>query len=102
MTIADLFSILLMVFLLGGLVMVIWLLHRADGNEFQIADIFRDHTGRATKTAVGYFFGLFTGVWLVVAMELAGRTNELVVNGFFLYCLGGYAVHKLTPSRKVK
>jgi Ca2+/Na+ antiporter len=88
---ANLGSAFLLIVLIGGLIWLLWFLDRSEDSEFKMVEIFK-HQGMPSFWRVGNAFGLFTGTWLVITMELAGHTNEVIVGAYFLYCVGGYAV----------
>lgn len=82
-----------------GLVALFWTLHRARGNDFDVSDAFVDPaTSRASISRITTAIGALAGTWLVVAMELAGRTNEVVVTAYLAYCCGVYALGKVQPK----
>jgi hypothetical protein len=84
----------MLLWLVGGLsAMLLWL-HTRIGNGFDLTDAFRGKDGRAEKTAIAFWFGVFGGLWLVVTMEAANHSNEVIVGSWLLYLVGAYAVHK--------
>jgi hypothetical protein len=88
---ANIGSAFLLIVLIGGLVWLLWYLDRSAEADFKMVEIFK-HQGMPSFWRVANAFGLFTGTWLIITMELAGHTNEVIVSAYLLYCVGGYAV----------
>ena len=91
---ANLLSITMLAWLVGGLSAMLVYLHMKESNTFDLTDAFRGKDGRAEKTAIAFWFGVFGGLWLIVTMEAANHTNEIIVSAWLLYLVGAYAVHK--------